>query len=143
MKKLVLFTIIFFSVLIRSQNLYYPLVDGGDKVFTNLDVGIDVKRVGNSMAWVEMARDEKTIKLKSGKFSTVDNGYTISLYEFKCKDNFNPFTKYRFSNLIVYDRSGKVLFSGDSSSYTDWMLVAPKTNADVVSQFVCEGMIYN
>lgn len=100
------------------------------EIYKTKEYTIFASRESASSAWVKWQYPTKKVKAKNGRYITTGGNSTMSLWKCSCNRR-----TYDFSNLIEYDRNGKVTRSSDYGSYNQ--PVVPGSVGEIVFNHIC------
>lgn len=110
------------------------------EIYKTKEYTISASRESASSAWIKWQYPTKRVKAKNGKYIITGGKSTLTLWKCSCYSR-----TYDFSNMIEYDRNGKVIRTSDYGSYNQ--PVVPGSVGEVVFDHICanndESYYYN
>ena len=136
-KKILLITLLLFSVLIFGQKWeYLGQNDKGDKTYIQ-DSAINSSSSNYAKIWSKELVKNYTVQ-KNGKKILLKNAIIKSLYSYNCSER-----KVRLLQIVFYDANEKYITGNDYPDYnsdSEWYYVTPETTGEARLEFVCSKL---
>lgn len=100
------------------------------EIYRSQEYTLFASRESPTSAWIKWQYPTKRVKGKNGKYIITGGKSTLTLWKCSCYNR-----TYDFTNMIEYDRNGKVIRSSDYGSYNQ--PVVPGSVGEVVFNHIC------